>query len=279
MAAWNFLQQHRASKSWIDSEDAWYVTQSFYLLRIESDTSATARGDEVDPLEDDAAVSEYGVSLQKLSSNPVFGRTIGASSSVLASLAEINRLSLRQRNSQPTSRHGHSSSSLTKLLLEYGEIDPGQVDSKIAMDLEHLDVSAREQRAQEFHVRAFKVATVIYYHQKLDNGTPEQQAPYVSEVLRSLFTFVELCGGIYTLWPAFIAGVELYKETDQEAFLPLFDNVASIGMHNRSKAKEVITKVWHIRSSTARDTGQSQGTIWVDWRQVMRDLEIDVLLV
>src|SRR5689334_7112136 len=91
-AGWKFLQSHCASGTWTSSEDAWYVTQSFYLLRIESETSLVWQ-DGVDLLEDQLSNSEDAVSLERLSHYTSFGSTIGASSSILTRLSKINRLS------------------------------------------------------------------------------------------------------------------------------------------------------------------------------------------
>ena len=277
-AAWRFLQQHRGSKSWISSEDAWYVTQSFYLLKIESETAASFRGG-VDLAEDEFNTTDQGVSLERLSTNPVFGRTIGASSSVLACLSEINQLASRRQKSNVLGEHEEASANLGRMLRGNYDFDHTTTDSLNCIGFDYLEGSDHERRAQELHVQAFKVATVIHYRHTLDHATPESMKHYVSDVLRCLHEFVDICGGNYTFWPAFIAGVELYEETDKDEFLLLLENAASIGMNNRFKARQLIQQVWQVRSSTATETELSPGKIWVDWRQVMCDLEIDILLV
>ncbi|KAK5045295.1 hypothetical protein LTR84_009401 [Exophiala bonariae] len=277
-AGWKYLQHHCASGTWTSSEDAWYVTQSFYLLRIESETSLEWQ-DGVDLLEDQISSSEDAVSLERLSRYTSFGSTIGASGSILTRLSEINRLS--RQLTQTGFGDGADPSfldleevpipgrNMNVLMLELGSVTSDD-------DQECISV---EKEAQQLHLRAFEVATVIYHHQIFGTSTPEQLAPYVHAVLYYITRFLEICGGNYTLWPVVIAGVEAYTDDEMILFSTLFENAKSVGMRNRVKAKQLMEGVWAIRSSIATETGQTPGNIRVNWRQVMRQLDIDVLLV
>jgi hypothetical protein len=235
--------------------------------------------DGVDLLEDQVSGSDDALSLERLSHYPFFGRTIGASSSILSCLSEINHLS---RELTQTGFDGRADSPLLnfkQMLVFEPSCNLLEAGGDNYVDDACVDLLDIEQKAQEMHLRAFEAATVIYYHQVSENATPEYLAPYVQAVLQYVSTFLRLCGGNYTLWPAFIAGVEAYSDSDMNKFSVLFENATSIGMRNRRKAREVMEQVWLIRSSIAAQTGQNPGEVRVNWRHIMRGLDIDVLLV
>lgn len=233
----------------------------------------------VDLLEEQPSPSEDAVSLQRLSSYPLFGRTIGASSSILSYLSEINHFS---RHTTKRSFDNDDDSTLfdfeRMLILEPSVEFLGRVDHNFPDD-DSQDSLSNEQQAQEMHLRAFEAATVIYHHQVSENGTPEYLAPYVHSVLHYISIFLKYCGGNYTLWPVFIAGVEAYEDSDMKKFSELFENATSVGMKNRKKARQIMEAVWSLRSSITAQTGKNRGEVRVNWRKVMRGLDIDVLLV
>ena len=53
----------------------------------------------------------------------------------------------------------------------------------------------------------------------------------------------------------------------------------SVGMGNRFKAKSIVEEVWRLREESSTATGTSSGNVSVDWRDVMVDLDMDILLV
>lgn len=277
-AGWRFLQQHRTSETWTSSEDAWYVTQSFYLLRIESETSLVWQ-DGVDLLEDQASDSEHALSLERLSHYASFGSTIGASSSILTRLSEINRLSRQLTQTGLSGSIDPSFLQSERMLLLQSSTNWPLLEGHNHTGTDFQSIVNNDQRAQEIHLRAFEVATVIYQHQIFENATPADLAPYVVAVLDYITRFLELCGGNYTLWPVLIAGVEAYDENIMGRFSTLFENANSVGMRNRKKAKQLMEEVWSVRSSIATESGRNPGDVRVNWREVMRSLDIDVLLV
>ncbi|KEF62692.1 uncharacterized protein A1O9_00665 [Exophiala aquamarina CBS 119918] len=277
-AGWDFVQQHRASCKWAGSDDAWYVTQSFYLLRIESETSLMWH-DGADLLEERVSPSEDAVSLEKLSNYPLFGRTIGASSSILSYLSEINHLSRHMMKSNFEDYDDSTLLNFERMFIFESNAEFLDPEGQESLEDHSQRPSYNEQKAQEMHLRAFEAAAVIYYHQVAEDATPKYLAPYVHAVLHYVFIFLKHCGGNYTLWPVFIAGVEAYEDCDMEKFSDLFENATSMGMRNRKKARQVMEAVWSTRSSITAQTGQNPGEVRVNWTQVMRGLDIDILLV
>ncbi len=298
-AAWKFLQHHRHTKSWDNSEDAWYVTQSFCLLRIEYETTTSAAppssqddddghpefpepicllgGDGGTTTTEEA--SSYGI----LSSNPRFGTTLGASGSIMECMSEINRLSTmtdRARFQQPVQTHATAQAMPPCLLHMLSATDePAAPDYRPAHN--NMTGTVVLERAREAHLRAFKLATLIYYYQTCEQQlSPRDLAPFVSEVLRCLSTFLACNGGGNpTLWPAFIAGVDACTARDRETVMRVFEHTSRVGMMNRVKMQTLLEQIWQIRASNALTTGQPPDTIRIDWRRVMKDMGIDILLV
>ena len=278
LAAWKYLQQHRHTRSWRSSSDAWYVTQSFCLLRIEYETSAAQV---IDDPEFQASINLgpdredlYGM----LSSNPLFGSTLGASSSIMACISEINHLSKTNPPQEPYLSTRPVPLCLIRMLSVSDE--PGLHVSSDDCN-KNVATSKHEalKKAQDAHLRAFKTATLIYYYQTCDNVLPRDMTPYVSEVLQCLSTFLACHPGNPTLWPAFIAGVEVCTARDKETVIGLFKITSRMGIMNRVKMLMLLESVWQIRAATAVLTGQAPDIIRVDWREVMRDMDIDILLI
>ena len=57
------------------------------------------------------------------------------------------------------------------------------------------------------------------------------------------------------------------------------DFARSVGMDNRFKVKAIVEEVWRLGENLSKETGTNSGDISVDWRDVMVDLDFDILLV
>jgi hypothetical protein len=49
-------------------------------------------------------------------------------------------------------------------------------------------------------------------------------------------------------------------------------------MGNRNQVKEIVEEVWRRREILAQSTGQDLGEVRINWRTVMAEMDIDVLL-
>jgi hypothetical protein len=185
-------------------------------------------------------------------------------------ISDITKLSWQRRVFGYPASVGSVSLRLTNMLLEY---ERGEEDG----DCESADTV--EAKARSLHHRAFKSATVIYYHQTFDDVLPKDLASYVRAVLDALVAFTASQGGNYTLWPAFIAAVEAYTEHIQDEFRGLFMKATQSGTKNRIRATELVEHVWEARRMASASTGLDPGEIRVDWKQLKRDLQMDILVV
>lgn len=49
-------------------------------------------------------------------------------------------------------------------------------------------------------------------------------------------------------------------------------------MGNRNQVKKIVEEVWRRREMVAQSTGQDLGDVRINWRTVMVEMDIDVLL-
>jgi hypothetical protein len=260
---------------WDDSDDAWYVVQSLCLLCIKSET-ATQRSNQ--PATVDAPTKDLKTHdiIRRSSFNPRFGRTMGASSSVMLCISQITGIFQQQ---------GHLELSPDKvtikrtLLALLAGCRPNPWSATKDMDMRGEDTETRKLAAQQLHLCAVTAAALIYYHQCLDERPPRDLAPYVSEVLACMSAFYKANSGNCTMWPIFIAGTEVYREVDIDQCRMLFESTRGTGMRNRVEARNVLEEVWKIRSERSARTGDVPDMISVKWREVISTRKSDFLIV
>jgi hypothetical protein len=97
--------------------------------------------------------------------------------------------------------------------------------------------------------------------------------------LTNVLAFYTQDQGNFSLWPAFIAAVEAYADEDLIAAKTWLERATQFGLGNRLYVKRVVEEVWHRRKMLSRESGIEPGLIIVDWRQVMVEFSIDILLV
>jgi len=129
------------------------------------------------------------------------------------------------------------------------------------------------------HLSAFISATYIYFYRTIFNKPPKDVQQYVREVFHHATAFFAIGEGNLSLWPAFIAAVEAYEECDIVSAKRWLDNASKMGMGNRIKVKIVVEEVWRLRESIAIDIREDIGDVIVDWRDVMANLGMDIVLV
>ncbi|KAK4938478.1 hypothetical protein LTR10_021107 [Elasticomyces elasticus] len=266
-AAWKFLQHQQNCKTWICSSDAWYVTQSFHLLKTGSESTGFL-DDATNAAWNIAADDNSGVLAQEVMCNPGYGWTMGTSSSVIETIADINACAKQLGTSDAECARATIPLRLTRTLMRY---------QREVFGLSTGGDSPKRD-PQNLHLQAFQAAVVIYYHQVCDKTSPRQLSYLVAAVLDLLSTFFTICGGSFTLWPVFVAASEAYKEDDQIKFAILLDNVARTG-RDMANYKILLRHIWDVRRSRATVLGRAVADTRVDWREVMRELEMDLLLL
>jgi hypothetical protein len=140
---------------------------------------------------------------------------------------------------------------------------------------------SKDDRIAWYHLNAFIAAAHIYLHRTIFDLPPSSDIikNYVAEVFENVESFLKAGGGNFSLWPAFIAAVEANEAHHIDAAKKWLEFATSVGMGNRFKVKAIVEEVWNLREILSKETGISSGDISVDWRDVMVDLDLDILLV
>lgn len=252
--------------------------QSFHLLRVKYETSLSSTHD--NPFLDDATYNlDDAKSLELLLDTPLFGWTLGASPSVIECISEINKHCQFSSQMESLTHAASTSLKLSCMLMEDDNVQQWSTDTEMHQEGRTLSSLSNDAESRRLHLRAFKAAVIIYYHQTFYEAVPGKLAIYASQVFDCIEAFVDSSGGNYTLWPLFIAGVEAYMDVHKYKFIKLFESASKVGMGNRVKVKALIERIWEIRACTAIETGRKEEEIHVDWKRVKHDMGIDVLLV
>jgi len=216
--------------------------------------------------------------LDSLTENPLFGHTLGASGPLLRFISEMNKLADdRQASNNPSQIEERATDILVRLKQYHFRSKVEICDYTESSEI--YKRAEAEELAKKRHLSAFASAVIIYFHQNFRESTPLSLATYVTEVMEGMKAFISLGGGNFTLWPVFIASVETYKEEDLECMRELLGHAVEVWMKNRAKALDLVERVWSVREATSMETGITPGMIKLDWRQIMHDLGMDILLI
>lgn len=221
-----------------------------------------------------------------ISSTPQFGFTIGAQKSLLECISAITTVSQQLRATPPTKTLLDADRTVSQVLacLDTLRTQAGDDshpehndDSLSGIDIDQptplLKALARYQ------LNAFIYATYIYLYRTLADAPPHRVAPYVSLVFQNISAFYTESSGNFSLWPAFIAAVEAYTVEDMKSAREWLEQSINFGLGNRLPVKKIIEETWRRRDDAHFEKAMDKGSITVDWRDVVRDLGIDILLV
>lgn len=261
------------------SNDLWYMIQSLCLFRTQYDNFDAPEDTVI--TESEIGSNEMEAITAQISADPRFGCTIGASSFVMDRILQINKR-VRERRVFGWSIDGSDiREELLEFLLTTDENFDHNLGSLINQEPGGLDLSLKSDKAiaEHLHQRATTAASIIYYHQCLDEKSPYELETFVSQVLDCLSAFYVWGGSNCTIWPLFIAGVEIYRQEQMDLCMTLFDRSQSHGIANRLKARDIVERVWQLRQAAAFLSSKDAGLVRVDWRRVMREQDYDIILL
>jgi hypothetical protein len=269
------LRDQEATEPWNQSDFAWVTTQSLCLINIVNETSIKHENTEK------SLCSTLKISHENLtsftSSATTFGFTIGATQFVMACIMDIRKLALDLEKETDIAVVDEAVNDL------YTRLEVCREQQITGHSLKASDSSAmsKEETIARYHLNAFIAATHIYLHRTVFDLPPGSEIvkKHVGEVFRNVEDFLALSGGNLSLWPAFIAAVEAVDEEHINAAKKYLNFATSVGMGNRFKAKSIVEEVWRLREESSTATSTSSGNVSVDWRDVMVDLDMDILLV
>ncbi|OJJ38699.1 hypothetical protein ASPWEDRAFT_180214 [Aspergillus wentii DTO 134E9] len=263
--AWALLNS-QYSDPWKESRFACFSTQSLLIVKIISGTSLP------NTETTESIQSDLPLFSSPILSTPQCGFTIGAQRALLECISMIT-VAGRQMQAK------------------------NSINTRLAVDRIVADVLGRLEECQSqlscysgqsdslgqelarYQLNAFIFATYIYLHRSLLDVPPWRVAHYVSLTFQNISAFCTKSIGNFSLWPAFIAAVEAYTVKDVDLAQAWLEQSMSFGLGNRLLVKRVVEEVWQRREAINGETGMEKGLITVDWRKVVMDLDVDILLV
>ncbi|RDW56511.1 hypothetical protein BP5796_13152 [Coleophoma crateriformis] len=275
-----FVTQYLAQQPWRLSYDAWIITQNFALSYVIAQTvgscSATAANNNIDI---------YDV-LCDVMARPGFGYTIGATARLIKAIYKA-----RQLEEQMTAA-GFSSPSVNfqdmskNVCVQVEEIiqqlqiplnDEVEVIMKRQPEPQHRDVV---QTRVQLHFHLFNSAVMIYLLRVVLRHPPSAVFDYVWEVLNDTMTFINMGGGgCVSIWPVFIAAAEAYTPKLQEMADSCLIYLEGKVTGNRKDVRRVVHQVWADRGQLVAERQCDPGEVLVDWRAIMKRLDVDILLL
>ncbi|KAJ5374855.1 fungal-specific transcription factor domain-containing protein [Penicillium concentricum] len=305
--AWAFLLNSNSNEIWNQSRFACFSIQSLLIVGIISSTTSTdntysplaltlglphvtdrispANSTSVDALPPSPISAElaFGASI---SSTPQFGFTIGAQKSLLECISAITTVSQKMRSDPPASTQFDADRAVSHVLACLGLLQaqandgpPFHPDIDLALSTEPDQPAPHVQNLARYQLNAFIYATYIYLYRSLMDVPPKRVATYVSLTFQNISAFCAQSSGNFSLWPAFIAAVEAYTEEDMASAREWLQGSIHFGLGNRLPVKRIIEEVWQRRENAHFESTIDKGLITVDWRDVVRDLRVDILLV
>ncbi|EXJ77814.1 hypothetical protein A1O3_08973 [Capronia epimyces CBS 606.96] len=289
--AWSLLQQTQTQglKPWLESDFACFSTQSLYIIRVIDRTATTVSDGLDEPLSSVDCEDIFNrPSTQETSfssairATPGFGFTIGATKSIIEAISKITLAAHQlQRQHAGVSLDVDLMSILSNLRDTERMLETESQDLDILLPMKDGPV----QQAHVYHqLKAFIHAAHIYLYRVIFDLPPRNLQWHISQALQhaSAFSGSDRLGKTndnFSLWPAFIAAVEAYSDEDMLLARSWLDYALSFGLGSRLLIKKVVEEVWMRRKDVATDLAADPGVVSVDWREVMRDLDVVVLLI
>ncbi|KAM0482016.1 hypothetical protein ACHAPX_003350 [Trichoderma viride] len=277
-AATRFVIRHLARRPWKLTHEAWAVTQSFVLSHVIAHTAhkpyTLAISQSHD--EDDNSEDVYDV-LCDIAANSSFGYTIGSTERLIKALYHVRKLEAQMaaEAGTTTSFTDTNATNLSQVEEAMTILNDLQNPPDDGLDA-YLDSAGpvrmplnRARTLASLHINLFRNAVGIYLLSAVLRFPPSTVAGYVMDVLSDAWLF-----------PLFVAAVDAYSPKAQdiaERILELAANTS--GVKNRYDVKHLVHKVWAMRIDLARESNCGPGDVWIDWRDVMTQMDMDILFL
>ncbi|KAK5050921.1 hypothetical protein LTR84_003480 [Exophiala bonariae] len=272
-----FVSQYLPDRPWSLSWDSWIVTQSFVLGIIFAETANNS-----------GAVFETPVSpvhnlLTEMMTEPRLGCTVGGNARHLEAIHQIRLLEVQIARSGRTESQDMSPATLEQVYqiiqqLENFQDDQLEAEQSSNEELE-FDMPSPTQTLVKLHSQIFDGAVMIHLCRVVLQRPPSAVASYVHQVLTNVGKFMDAGGGEVSAWPVFIAAAEAFTSEDQHLASRYFCQSEMVFAGNRTDMHSVVRQVWADRETLGIEQDCNAGDVGLDWRDVMRRMDIDILLL
>jgi hypothetical protein len=272
-----FVSQYLTQQPWMLSHDAWILTQNFVLSTVISQTVCSCNTSPSNYIGE-----IYGM-LDGVIARPSFGYTIGATSRLIRMIYQTRQIEIQLA----ISGYKRGIQEMNKDVLVQVEDVIRQLQTPLKDEVEiymkqqepnNLMVLPRTRQLVNLHLHIFNGAVMIYLLCMVLQYPPSAVASHVSEVLINTMAFVDMHGNNVSIWPVFIAMVEAYTSESLELANQYLISCDAFG-GNRKDMARVVRQVWADREELATIRQCDLGEVCVNWRDVMKRLDLDILLL
>lgn len=266
-------------KSWFQGHDAWVMTQTLAMFAIIAETtnahSRTSAG----------FLAELGLVLRDVMGHPRFGYTVGGNARLLNAIYQVRQLEeqLAVANAvndvwAQVAMRQQAEDIMQELQIDASDHD---VDTYLSGNsaLSDADKSPQKRSQVKMHLDLFAASIMIYCHRNVLHSQPCAVAGYVHKVLSCAHSLMEADCGAAFIWPVFVAAVEAYTPEMQDLASRFLMELEKRGGTSRKAMQQVIRQVWMDRQDLTSHLGCEPGEVAIDWRKVMGNLEVDILLL
>ncbi|KIW24998.1 uncharacterized protein PV07_10674 [Cladophialophora immunda] len=275
-----FVSQYLDKQPWRQSPEAYIVTQNFALSVL---ISSTVNNNYLGPATADG-VSELDGLLRDLMTKHVFGYTMGGTSHILRAIHQT--LLLEARINRRGGAHGRLELDADTIaqVSEILQLSHVPLADKVEAYICHhglsgVTVQPRLRTLTRLHLRLFNTAVTIYLFCTVLRCTPSSVAHDVLQVLKDATAFIAMHHGTVSVWPVFVAATEAYTLEAQALAMQCLETLRAHGAKNRRDMQRVVHQVWSDRERLACERQCDPGDVLVDWRQVMKGLNMNILLL
>ncbi|CAI7651622.1 unnamed protein product [Penicillium manginii] len=286
--AWALLLDPHSFDSWDESPFTRFSIQSLLIVRIISGTALGGGESHSHDLSLQHTSSEpnfdssHGRNSRDLSlissilSTSEFGFTIGAHKSLLECISSITEASHKMQLGITSEDSFKVDITIARVLSCLEDIRT-QLEGNNLAGTEGQNSESLARNLARYQLSAFLYATYIYLYRSLLHVPPRRVAKYVELVFSNTQAFYSEDRGNFSLWPAFIAAVEAYTESDIGSAKEWLEQSSHFGLGNRRKIKHIVEYVWRKRDRMHLERNMDKGLVAIDWREI--GLDTDILLV
>lgn len=271
-----YVTQYINHRPWILSLDARTVTYNFAIYVIIAQTTSNGTASFTDNI--------TGL-LYEVMSQPGFGHTIGGNARLIKAIYQTRLLEEHIAAAGHTSgSQGLSEGIQTRVRDIARELQVPLVDEEVELYMEtqeSTDLGKLHQKRTlvKLHLHLFNAAVRIYLFCVVLKCPPSAVAEYSLQVLTDAITFVDMGGVGVSIWPVFIAAAEAYTPETQMLASCLLQYSETLGAGNRQDSHSVVRQVWADRRRLAEERQCDPGEVFVEWRDVMKRMDLDLLLL
>jgi hypothetical protein len=272
-----FVSHYLTQQPWILSHDAWILTQNFALSTVISQTVCSCTTSSLDH------ISEFYDMLDDVIARPSFGYTIGATTRLIKMIYQTRQIEVELA----TTGYKRGTQEMNRDVLVKVEDIIRQLQMPLKDEVEiymkqrqpnHPVGLPQTRQLVNLHLHIFNGAVMIYLLCMVLQYPPSAATSHVSEVLINTMEFVHMHGNNVSIWPVFIAMVEACTTESMELanqYLVFCDAFGG----NRKDMGRLVRQVWADRVELATTRQCNLGEVCVNWRDVMKRLDLDILLL